>query len=85
MYYTDDWPAYSAVLPQEQHVIGKTDTHMIERDKANTRHYLARMTRHGKVVSKSLTMVDLTMKLYVAFTNPETYVAWQSVFLSVFQ
>ena len=43
------------------------------------------MTRRGKVVSKSLNMVDLTMKLYVAFTNPETYVAWQSVFLSVFQ
>ena len=85
MYYTDDWPSYSAVLPHEQHVMGKTATPTIERDTANTRHYLARMTRRGKVVSKSLTMVDLTMKLHVAFTNPETYSAWQDIFLSVFE
>jgi insertion element IS1 protein InsB len=84
LYFTDDWPSYSAVLPQEQHVIGKAGTHAIERDNANTRHYLARMTRCGKVVSKSLTMIDLTMKLHVAFTNPETYSAWQDIFLSVF-
>ena len=85
VYYTDDWPSYSAVLPQEQHVISKTDTHAIERDNANTRHYLARMNQRGKVVSKSLIMVDLTMKLHVAFTNPETYSAWQDIFLSVFK
>ena len=85
VYYTDDWPAYSAVLPHEQHVIGKADTSTIERDNSNTRHYIARMTRRGKVVSKSLTMVDLTMKLHVALTNPETYAAWQDIFLSVFE
>lgn len=85
MYYTDDWPSYRAVLPQEQHSIGKAGTHRIERDNANTRHYLARMTRRGKVVSKSLTMVDLTMRLHVALTNPETYSAWQDIFLSVFE
>jgi insertion element IS1 protein InsB len=44
VYFTDDWPSYSAVVPQEQHGSGKTDTHTIERDHANTRHYLARMT-----------------------------------------
>jgi insertion element IS1 protein InsB len=85
VYYTDDWPSYRAVLPPEQHVIGKAGPHTIERDNANTRHYLARMTRRGKVVSKSLLMVDLTMKLHVAFTNPETYSAWQEIFLSVFK
>ena len=84
MYYTDDWPSYSAVFPHEQHVIGKIATHTIERDNANTRHDLAWMTRRGKVVSKSLLMVDLTMKLHVAFINPETYSAWQDIFLSVF-
>ena len=85
MYFTDDWPSYRAVLPQEQHVIGKAGTLAIERDNANTRHYLARMTRRGKVVSKSLIMVDLTMKLHVAFTNPETYSVWRDIFLSVFE
>lgn len=85
MYYTDDWPAYSAILPQEQHIIGKAGPPTIERDNGNTRHYIARMTRRGKVVSKSLTMVDLTMKLHVAFSNPETYAAWQAIFLPVFE
>jgi insertion element IS1 protein InsB len=85
VYYTDDWPSYGAVLPPEQYVIGKTDTHTIERDNANTRHYLARMTRRGNVVSKSLIMVDLTMKLHVACTNPEIYAARQDIFLSVFE
>ena len=46
---------------------------------------LRRLTRRGKVVSKSLTMVDLTMKLHVAFSNPETYSAWQAIFLPVFE
>ena len=85
MYYTDDWPSYRAVLPPEQHVIGKAGTSTIERDNSNTRHYIARMTRHGKVVSKSLTMVDLTMKLHIAFSNPATYTAWQEIFLPVFE
>ena len=48
VYFTDDWPAYSAVLPAAQHVIGKTDTHTIGRNNANRRHYMARMTRRGK-------------------------------------
>jgi insertion element IS1 protein InsB len=82
---TDDWPSYRAVLPPEQHVIGKAGTPTIERGNANTRHYLARMPRCGKVVSKSLPMVELTMKLHVTFSNPETYSAWQSIFLSVFE
>jgi insertion element IS1 protein InsB len=85
VYFTDAWPSYRAVLLPEQHVIGKTDTHTIERDNANTRHDLARMTRRGKAVSKSLIMVELTMKLHVAFTTPETYSAWQDIFLSVFK
>ena len=33
----------------------------------------------GKLATSS--MVDLTMTLYSAFTNPETSVAWQRVFL----
>jgi len=63
----------------------ETDTHTIECDHANTRHDIARMTRRGKVVSKSLTMVELTIKLHVTFTNPEIYSTWQNVFLSVFE
>jgi IS1 transposase len=66
-YFTDDWPVYRAVLPEAQHVIGRLGTQTVERDNANTRHYSARMARRTKVVSKSLTMVDLSIKLGIVF------------------
>ena len=75
---------YRAVLPEARHVIGRIGTQMAERDNANTRHYSARMARHTKVVSKSLTMVDLSIKLGVLFADPAIYAQWQAVFSAVF-
>jgi insertion element IS1 protein InsB len=83
-YFTDDWPVYRAVLPEAQHVIGRLGTQTVERDNANTRHYSARMARRTKVVSKSLTMVDLSIKLGIVFGDSDIYAQWQAVFLSVF-
>lgn len=75
---------YRAVLPEAQHVIGRMETRTVERDNANTRHYSARMARRTKVVSKSLTMVDLSIKLGVLFADPAVYAQWQAVFSAVF-
>ncbi|MDR2570629.1 MAG: IS1 family transposase [Oscillospiraceae bacterium] len=50
-FYTDDWDAFSKVLPSERHVIGKAHTIAIEQDNSNTRHYLGRFTRKSKIVS----------------------------------
>ena len=83
-YFTDDWPVYRAVLPEAQHVIGRMETRTVERDNANTRHYSARMARRTKVVSRSLTMVDLSIKLRVLFADPAVYAQWQAVFSAVF-
>src|SRR5437667_9316254 len=58
-YFTDDWEVYRQILPADLHTIGKAHTTAIEQDNSNTRHYLARMTRRTKVVSKSREMVDL--------------------------
>jgi insertion element IS1 protein InsB len=55
--YTDDGDAFAHVLPPERPIIGKTYTQAIERENANTRHHLARMTRKPKVVSKSEALV----------------------------
>lgn len=52
-YYTDDWEAYSKILPKDRHVIGKEGTTTIESDNSNTRHHLGRITRRTKIVSKS--------------------------------
>ena len=83
-FYTDDWDAFAKVLPEDQHIVGKSHTVMIERDNSNTRHHLGRMTRRTKVVSKKEEMIHASLKLWCALTDPETFHAYQSAFLSIF-
>ena len=74
MFFTDNWDAFAKVLPSERHIIGKDYTVSIEQDNSNTRHHLARFTRRTMVVSKSDTMVDLSIRLWVAVTAPDSHV-----------
>lgn len=64
--YTDDYPAYHAA-DFLRHTIGKANTHGVERDNARTRHWFARFRRRGLTVSKSVAMIDLTIKLYAHY------------------
>src|SRR4030043_819674 len=41
-YFTDNWTSYPEVIPAERHIIGKRETHGVERDNSNTRHRVAR-------------------------------------------
>ncbi|MDR2090487.1 MAG: hypothetical protein LBP62_02400 [Clostridiales bacterium] len=84
-FYTDNWEAFAEVLPPERHIIGKSGTLAIERNNSNTRHHLGRFTRRTKVVSKSRTMVDLTIRLWSALTQPEVFEKWQSQMLYLFR
>lgn len=84
-FYTDDWAAFSSVLPPERHIIGKSGTVGIERDNSNTRHHLGRMTRRTKVVSKKDQMVYGSIKLWCALTTPEIFANYQKTFLSIFK
>lgn len=72
------------MLPPERHVIGKAGTITIEQDNSHTRHHLGRMTRRTKVVSKKSTMVEVSMKLWLALTTPLIFAKYQEVFLSIF-
>lgn len=83
-FYTDDWDAFAAVLPQERHRIGKKHTVTIERNNSNTRHRLARMTRRTKVVSHAEAMIDLSMRLFAFFEPKNRRVPWIQQFLSIF-
>ena len=83
-FYTDDWDAFSVVLPEERHVIGKAHTVAIERNNSNTRHRLARMTRRTKVVSHSEVMVDLSMRLFAFFEREEHRHSWLRQCMSIF-
>ena len=84
LFYTDNWDAFAEVLPKDRHIIGKAYTHTIERDNANTRHHLARMTRRTKVVSHSKDMIDASLKLWCALTVPAIFEYYQALFLSIF-
>ena len=83
-FYTDDWDAFAKVLPPERHIIGKSGTVAIEQDNSNTRHYLGRFTRRTKVVSKKKEMVDMSVKLWLALTTPETLAYFKQIALSVY-
>jgi insertion element IS1 protein InsB len=84
-FYTDGWESFAEVLPQERHVIGKSGTVAIEQNNSNTRHHLARFTRRSKVVSKSETMVDLTIRLWSSLTQPEVFSAWQEKYAYIYR
>jgi len=85
IFYTDDWDAFSAVLPPERHIIGKAGTIAIEQDNSNTRHYLGRFTRKSKIVSKKDEMVDMSIKLWLALTTAETLAYFKNVALSIYK
>ena len=85
IFYTDDWDAFAAVLPNQRHVIGKAHTITIEHDNSNTRHHLGRMTRKTKVVSKKEFMVNASIKLWLALTTPDTFLLYQQKYLCIFR
>jgi insertion element IS1 protein InsB len=71
-------------LPKERHKIGKKYTISIEQNNSNVRHYLARMTRRTKVVSKSAEMVDLSLRLCCYLNEMDGFEKYQNEFLSIF-
>ena len=84
-FYTDNWDAFAKVLPKDRHSIGKEHTIAIEQDNSNTRHHLGRFTRRTKVVSKSPTMVDYSLKLWLNMTDEQSFKKWQDIALSIFK
>jgi len=84
IFYTDNWDAFAKVLPKNSHIVGKSGTTAIERDNSNTRHHLGRFTRKTKIVSKSIEMVDLSIRLWYYFTQQEIFKSFQRVALSIF-
>ena len=64
-FVSDDWQAYSKVIPAHRHYIGKDRTQRIERVNLNFRTHLKRLHRKGIGFSKSEEMHDAVIKLYV--------------------
>ena len=66
VYLTDHFKAYSKEIEEEILIQSKAYTHGIERNNGRQRHWFARFRRKSIVVTKSMEMLNLTMKLFAA-------------------
>lgn len=64
---TDDWAVYREMIPVGRHLVGKDQTHGLERVFSRLRHWLARFRRRGIVVSKAQRMVEASIALFARF------------------
>ena len=64
---TDYWEVYNKVINKDKLLQTKKETVGIERNNGLQRHWFARFHRKSIVVSKSVSMVDLTMALFARF------------------
>ena len=83
-FFTDDWDAFAKVLPAERHQIGKTHTVTLEQDNSNTRHYLGRFTRRTKIVSRQERMIDLSLRLWQALSQPDIFAQYQKIAMTIY-
>ena len=64
-FYTDGWGAYARHITPEQHVVGKQHTQKIESKHINLRTRIKRLVRRTICFSKTTTMHDLVVGLFV--------------------
>jgi len=64
-FYTDGWGAYERHLDPEQHTIGKAHTQKIESKHINLRTRIKRLVRRTICFSKTATMHDLVLDLFI--------------------
>ena len=75
---------FSKVIPSEKLTQSKKHTIGIEQNNSNVRHYLCRMTRKTKVVTKSIEMLNISLLIAGNFNEYEGYKFYQKIFLSIF-
>jgi insertion element IS1 protein InsB len=64
-FYTDGWGAYERHIVPEQHVVGKQHTQTIESKHINLRTRIKRLVRRTICFSKTTTMHDLVIGLFI--------------------
>ena len=64
-YFTDGWGAYERHVEAEQHTIGKANTQKIESKHINLRTRIKRLVRRTICFSKTTTMHDLVIGLFI--------------------
>jgi len=82
-YYTDNWEVYRKIISAEKLTQGK-EYDRNGTKQLNIRHYLARMTRRTKVVTKSIEMLNITLRINCYLNEYNGYQIYQQKFLSIF-
>ena len=78
-YFTDHYKAYAQEITEELLYQSKALTHAIERNNGQQRHWFARFRRKAIAVTRSLEMLNLTLKLFAAVHVNKT-IALSSLF-----
>lgn len=71
VFCSDYWKAYAQIIPSNQHVQSKAQTFTVEGYNSRIRHYLARFKRKTKCYSKSVQMIEYSLKLLFLYLNNE--------------
>lgn len=66
---TDYWKPYSEFIPKDKHIKSKSETFTVEGYNSLFRHYLARLRRKTKCYSKSIKMLEISIKLLMLKRN----------------
>ena len=74
-FVTDHWEGVYRCLPQERHITGKDLTYPIEQTNSDIRHRLARFKRKTKASSRSVDMVQKSLKLFHFFQDKPQNIA----------
>jgi insertion element IS1 protein InsB len=64
-FYTDGWEAYERHIAPEQHTVGKQQTQKIESQHINLRTWIKRLVRRTICFSKTTTMHDVVIGLFI--------------------
>lgn len=64
-FYTDGWGAYERHLEADKHEVGKQNTQKIENKHLNLRTRIKRLARKTICFSKTITMHDIVIGLFV--------------------
>ena len=79
-YCGDHWSGFRKIIPQNHLFQGKDKTFRIEQNNSRKPHWFARFRRKTLVNSRSLEMVEITMRIFAAIHVNKTLKIEHSIF-----
>jgi IS1 family transposase len=71
-YVTDGYVVYPQFIEDAEHIVKKTYMTQVEGENTRLRHYLARLHRKTLCYSKSVEMLNLSVRLVVYYLKHKT-------------